>query len=80
MGNLGVYRLLSFVGLALSLIPACFIASANYILNEILDAPFDALHPTKKLRGVPAGKVSVPILWKIHPKSSSVWRLVAKCA
>ena len=42
---------------ALSLIPACLIASANYILNEILDAPFDRLHPTKKLRGIPAGKV-----------------------
>ena len=27
----------------LSLIPACLIASANYILNEILDAPFDKL-------------------------------------
>jgi len=48
---------------ALSLIPACLIASANYILNEILDAPFDRLHPTKRLRGIPAGKVSVPILW-----------------
>ncbi|QQL45730.1 UbiA family prenyltransferase [Sulfuriroseicoccus oceanibius] len=48
---------------ALSLIPACLIASANYILNEILDAPFDALHPTKKLRGIPAGKAKVPILW-----------------
>ncbi|MEM7010502.1 MAG: UbiA family prenyltransferase [Verrucomicrobiota bacterium] len=49
----------------LSLIPACFIASANYILNEILDAPFDRMHPTKKDRGVAAGKVSVPILWTI---------------
>lgn len=48
---------------ALSLIPACFIASANYILNEILDAPFDAIHPEKKLRGIPAGKVKVPYLW-----------------
>lgn len=47
----------------LSLIPACLIASANYILNEILDAPFDRLHPTKKHRGIPAGKVNVPILW-----------------
>ena len=37
---------------ALSLIPACLIASANYILNEILDAPFDAMHPTKKFRGI----------------------------
>jgi len=48
---------------ALSLIPACLIASANYILNEILDAPFDAMHPTKKHRGIPAGKVKVPLLW-----------------
>ncbi len=47
----------------LSLIPACLIASANYILNEILDAPFDKLHPTKKLRGIPAGKCSIPVLW-----------------
>src|SRR5687768_10016152 len=48
---------------ALSLIPACLIASANYILNEILDAPFDAMHPTKKFRGIPAGKVKVTYLW-----------------
>jgi 4-hydroxybenzoate polyprenyltransferase len=48
---------------ALSLVPACLIASANYILNEILDAPFDRLHPTKKLRGIPAGKVKVNWLW-----------------
>ena len=46
-----------------SLVPACLIASANYILNEILDAPYDRLHPTKRLRGVPAGKVKVPVLW-----------------
>src|SRR6478752_8825727 len=49
----------------LSLIPACLIASANYILNEILDAPFDAMHPTKKHRGIPAGKVKVSVLWWI---------------
>lgn len=48
---------------ALSLIPACLIASANYILNEILDAPFDKLHPTKKDRPIPAGRVSIAILW-----------------
>lgn len=47
----------------MSLVPACLIASANYILNEILDAPFDALHPTKRLRGIPAGKVIVARLW-----------------
>src|SRR4051812_42042106 len=47
----------------LSLVPACLVASANYILNEILDAPFDALHPTKRLRGIPAGRVQVSRLW-----------------
>jgi len=47
----------------LSLIPACLVASANYILNEILDAPFDKLHPTKKHRPIPAGLVKLPILW-----------------
>ena len=50
---------------ALSLIPACLIASANYVLNEILDAPFDAMHPTKRHRGIPAGRVKVPVLWII---------------
>ena len=53
----------TFLRAAFSLVPACLIASANYILNEILDAPFDSLHPTKKLRGIPAGKVKVPRLW-----------------
>lgn len=47
----------------LSLIPACLIASANYILNEILDAPFDKLHPTKKDRPIPSGRVKISILW-----------------
>lgn len=49
----------------LSLIPACLIASANYIINEILDAPFDRMHPTKRLRPVPAGTVRIPVLWAI---------------
>lgn len=54
----------NLLGLAfLSLLPACLIASANYVLNEILDAPFDAMHPTKRHRGIPAGKVKVWILW-----------------
>jgi 4-hydroxybenzoate polyprenyltransferase len=48
---------------AYSLVPACLIASANYILNEILDAPFDRLHPTKKARPVAAGSVNTGILW-----------------
>jgi decaprenyl-phosphate phosphoribosyltransferase len=40
----------------------CCVASANYILNEILDAPTDRMHPTKKNRSVARGNVSVPVL------------------
>lgn len=54
-----------FVKAAISLLPACLVASANYIINEILDAPFDKVHPTKQFRPVPSGKVKVNILWGI---------------
>ena len=33
-------------------IATCFIASANYVINEWLDAEFDQFHPTKKFRPV----------------------------
>lgn len=55
----------TFLMAALSLVPACFIASANYIINEILDAPFDRIHPTKRLRPVPSGKVKIGPLWAL---------------
>lgn len=45
------------------LVPACLVASANYILNEILDAPFDRLHPTKHARSVAAGTAKESVLW-----------------
>jgi decaprenyl-phosphate phosphoribosyltransferase len=32
------------------LISACLIASANYVINEYLDAEFDKYHPLKKIR------------------------------
>jgi 4-hydroxybenzoate polyprenyltransferase len=36
--------------LVLSVVSTCFIASANYVINEWLDAEFDRHHPVKKLR------------------------------
>lgn len=39
---------------------ASAISSANYILNQITDARFDAKHPEKKDRPIPSGKISVP--------------------
>ena len=32
----------------LGFLSTCFIASANYVINEWLDAEFDKYHPTKK--------------------------------
>lgn len=40
-------------------ISTCFIASANYVINEWLDAEFDKFHPTKKNRPVVSGKLKV---------------------
>jgi decaprenyl-phosphate phosphoribosyltransferase len=39
------------------------IACSNYVLNEVLDAPFDKLHPKKKSRPAAQGLVSVPIAY-----------------
>jgi len=41
-----------------ALLAAGFVASSNYVINELLDAPFDALHPVKKNRPVPSGLVN----------------------
>lgn len=38
--------------LALALVCTSFVASANYVINEWLDAKFDRFHPTKKNRPV----------------------------
>jgi 4-hydroxybenzoate polyprenyltransferase len=39
------------------------IASSNYILNELMDAPFDRHHPIKGQRPVPSGRISLPIAY-----------------
>jgi 4-hydroxybenzoate polyprenyltransferase len=39
-------------------IAICLIASSNYTLNEVLDAPSDRHHPDKKHRAVPSGRVT----------------------
>ncbi len=40
------------VRLVIGFMATCFIASANYVINEWLDAEFDKYHPTKKFRPV----------------------------
>jgi 4-hydroxybenzoate polyprenyltransferase len=41
----------------------CVVASSNYVLNEILDAPTDRAHPVKRHRPVPSGQVVVPLAY-----------------
>ncbi len=41
----------------------CLIASSNYVINEILDAPSDLAHPVKRHRPIPSGQVTLSIAY-----------------
>ncbi len=41
----------------------CIVASSNYVINEILDAPTDLAHPKKRFRPIPSGQVKLPIAY-----------------
>ncbi len=43
----------------LALLSACLTASSNYVINEILDARGDALHPDKRFRPIPSGRIRI---------------------
>lgn len=47
----------------LAFIATCLVASSNYVINEILDAPTDLSHPTKHQRPIPSGRVKLPIAY-----------------
>lgn len=62
------YELTPFSSDQIWLIPlaffaTCIIASSNYVINEILDAPSDVGHPTKCNRPIPSGRVKLPIAY-----------------
>lgn len=47
----------------LAFVVSGLVSSVNYAINEVLDAPFDARHPTKRDRPIPSGRVRVaPLL------------------
>ncbi|MBU1337636.1 MAG: UbiA family prenyltransferase, partial [Acidobacteria bacterium] len=46
-----------FLRLIASFLLTWGISTANYIINEIVDAPYDAHHPTKKNRPLVRGKI-----------------------
>jgi len=47
----------SALPLLLAVVATCLVASSNYVLNELLDGPRDRLHPLKRHRPVPSGRV-----------------------
>lgn len=60
------------LNIAAGLAACTLIASSNYVLNEMLDAPFDRLHPIKRSRPVPSGQVALPLAW-------AQWLLLMVC-
>jgi 4-hydroxybenzoate polyprenyltransferase len=51
------------VKLVLAFVSITLVACSNYVINEVLDAPFDRLHPTKKNRAAARGHVNVPVAY-----------------
>jgi 4-hydroxybenzoate polyprenyltransferase len=49
----------TLINLVIALLAVGFVASSNYVINEVLDAPKDALHPVKKNRPVPSGQINI---------------------
>jgi 4-hydroxybenzoate polyprenyltransferase len=61
----GVHSLLTaaaFLKIILAFFLTWMISTANYIINEITDAPFDAFHPGKKHRPLVQNKISAKVL------------------
>jgi decaprenyl-phosphate phosphoribosyltransferase len=51
------------VTLAWAFVSITLVACSNYVLNEVLDAPFDQLHPTKRNRPAACGLVNIPVAY-----------------
>ncbi|MFH1835209.1 MAG: UbiA family prenyltransferase, partial [Methanobacteriota archaeon] len=43
----------------LGFISLCFVSSANYIINDVIDLKRDRLNPEKKTRPIASGKLSI---------------------
>lgn len=51
------------VRLVLAFFSITLVACSNYVINEVLDAPFDRLHPIKKNRPAARGLVNIPVAY-----------------
>ncbi len=49
--------------IAVGLLSVTLIACSNYVINEVMDAPFDRSHPIKHRRPVASGQVSLTVAY-----------------
>jgi 4-hydroxybenzoate polyprenyltransferase len=52
----------AFLKIILAFFLTWMVSTANYIINEITDAPFDAFHPGKRHRPLVQNKISIKVL------------------
>ena len=69
---------LFYIGrMAQGFLATCFIASANYVINEWLDAEFDRYHPIKKHRTVVENNMDPRIVYGLYAALTLVGFLIA---
>ena len=56
----GLINARAMVTLVWAFVAITLVACSNYVINEVLDAPFDRLHPIKRNRPAARGLVSIP--------------------
>ena len=49
--------------IVIGFVAASLVACSNYVINEVLDAPYDRFHPTKNSRPAVLGLVNVPLAY-----------------
>jgi 4-hydroxybenzoate polyprenyltransferase len=64
--------------LIVCLLVAMALSSANYTINEWLDAPFDAMHPTKRARPAVRKKMSATVVFAQYLLLSGIGLLAAQ--
>src|SRR3989338_1399472 len=54
-----LFNIDSLLNITLGFVSLCFISSANYIINDIVDLKNDKLHPEKSKRPLASGKIAI---------------------
>ena len=54
----GLFRIDILKSVILAALSFCMASSAVYCLNDIFDAKYDSVHPVKRLRPIPSGRIS----------------------